>query len=230
MKKLMLALTICVLAVSCDSPQRNRLASVTTGDGVQAPVPGNNNNNNNNNNPFNTGATTGSNNGGQNPTKVNPPAGFESCDLSPNKYYAAGIGYMGICQSSMNEGQVAVYPELSDSLKTCLIPTYRDGSGNSTYLGQPQCFLPVALKISYGTLYKTRSGFTGNPINGVMIMKESSLTAYYSCMNAYVNYASSACPYGPRTSAACDHAARALMTTSCNDFKAAHSYLDIPLR
>lgn len=234
MKKLFLVLPLLILAVACDSPQRTRLGkSAATGDSLNQP------NNGSPTNPWGSGGTTGSSNGSNTPK----PPGFENCDLSA-KYYAAGINYIGLCQSTQDETSIAVFTTVADTAKTCLIPTYKDSTGSSTYLGQPQCFLPEANKVTMGKLYKTRTGFTGNPITGVMVMKEASLGAYFTCMDAYVSFPRSMCPKGAqtnqycynlyqqcpagaRTSAYCDQIARTDMNTKCSNFKTDHSYIDI---
>ena len=228
MKTLMLPLSLFLLATACDSPQRNRLAMASNvGNGLTQPT-------STTTNPWTTGTTTGSSTvgtttGGAAATTTRPP-GYDSCDLSA-KYYAAGINNMGICQSTLDETEVAVYSTVTDSVRTCLIPTYKDTIGSSTYLGQPQCYLPEKEKVSIGKMYKTRPGFTTNPLNGVMIMKEGSLTAYFTCMNAYANFSDPTyCPAGARTNASCAQMAASVMTAKCNDFKAVHSYLDVKLK
>lgn len=218
MKILLLTLPLLLFAVACDSPQRTRLGStVNTGNGLTQP--------NTTTNPWGTGGTTGSSTGsGSNGSTK--PAGFENCDLSA-KYYASGVNYIGLCQSTLDETSIAVNSTVSDTARTCLIPTYKDGSGSSTYLGQPQCFAPQAGVVTMGKLYKTRSGFTNNPISGVMVMKEASISAYYTCMNAYVNFTHPNCPYGAKTNAYCDSMAKSQMQTICNNFKADHPYIDV---
>jgi hypothetical protein len=244
MKIIFLTLSVFLLA-SCDQPQRNRLSN-TIIPGAANPVstsqPWGN--------PFNnttggmTGATTAGATGGT--TGSTRPPGFENCDLS-QKYYASTINYMGICQSTLDETSVAISSSVSDAIRTCLIPTYKDNAGSSTYLGQPQCYAPVANQVMMGKLYRTRNGFSNLAINGVMVMKEGSLTAYFTCMDAYVSFPRSMCPNGPQTSQSCyqlyvtcpngaqtspncDQIARSAMNTKCNDFKAIHSYIDIRLR
>ena len=221
MKTLMLSLVTLLLATACDNPQRNRLAtSLNTGNNLGTGTTAGSN-------PWSTGTTTGTTTGGTS-TNTRPP-GFENCDISA-KYYAAGINYMGICQSTTDETSVAINSTVTDTTRTCLIPTYKDSAGSSTYLGQPQCYIPQAGVVSTGNIYKTRTGYTTSPINGVMVMKEQSLTAYFTCMDAYTSYRSTACPYGPTTNANCDAYARQLMTQKCNDFKATNAYIDIRLK
>lgn len=238
MKTLCASFILLLLATACDSPQRNRLASsVNTGNGLGQP-------NGANTNPWGTsgsttGFTTGGTTGGSSGTPPKPP-GFENCDISA-KYFAAGINYMGICQSTQDEASVAVHSTVTDSARTCLIPTFKDANGNSTYLGGPQCYAPQAGAITMGQIPKSRAGFMDKPINGVMIVKEASLTAYYTCMDAYVSFTHPLCPQGSNTNTYqqnyppyqivnCKAMASASMTTKCNNFKADHSFLDIRLK
>lgn len=221
MKKLILSLSLLALASSCDSPQRNRLTNnLSTGNGMTQP-------NGTNTNPWST-TTGGTTTGGTGTTTTKPP-GFENCDITPT-HYAAVIGYTGICQSTLDETSVAVKSTVTDTNRTCLIPTYKDAAGSSTYLGQPQCFAPQQNVVTMGSVYKTRTGFTQLAINGLMVMKEASLTAYFTCMDAYVSFKTTQCPYGPQTNTYCADLARQYMTVKCNDFKAAHPYLDIRLK
>lgn len=220
MKTLLITLSFILLATACDNPQRNKLASsANTGNGLTNPT-------GTTTNPWTTSGTTGSSSGGTVSTK---PPGFENCDISP-KYYAAGINYIGICQSTIDETQVAVKPTVTDSARTCMIPTYKDNSGSSTYLGQPQCFSPQENVVTMGQLHKTRQGFTTSPLNGVMIMKEVSLTAYFTCMDAMITFTHPQCPYGANTNAYCNQMARSIMTTKCNNFKVDHAYVDVRLK
>lgn len=105
------------------------------------------------------------------------------------------------------------------------------------YLGQPQCTFHTANQVVYGNIPKTRSGFTGYPINGVIILKRSAYPAYFSCMNAYANFGTanypvSGCPYGAQTSAQCAAAAQNYMSTLCNQFKSVYNsqYMDVRLK
>lgn len=228
MKLSLFLFSLLMITSSCDSPQRNRImSSATNGNGLSQPGT------TTNTNPWGTGnttsGTTGSTTGGTTSNTPSKPAGFENCDLSPNQY-AAVIGYMGICQSTLDETSVAVNSTITDTTRTCLIPTYKDQAGSSTYLGQPQCFLPKQGEVTMGKLYKTRNGFTSYGINGVMVMKERSLTAYFTCMDAYVTFTHPNCPYGAKTNGYCDQLARSLMATKCNNFKMDNPYLDIRLK
>jgi hypothetical protein len=243
MKILSGTLLLLILATSCDSPQRNRLATtVNNGNGLSQP------NGATATNPWGTAGTTGGSSGGTSGsgsgTSTRPP-GFDNCDITA-KYYAAGINYMGICQSTLDETSVAVNSTVSDSARTCLIPTYKDQSGSSTYLGNPQCFAP-APGVVMGQLAKTRSGFTDKALNGVMVIKEASITAYYRCMNFYIDFPASECPNGrntnqycaqlyqqcyngANTNSYCAQKANSDMAIECNNFKSNHAYIDIRLK
>src|SRR4051812_27603299 len=117
MKYLILTLLFSQL-MGCDAPQRVRTPgslenSVLPG-GLSNPVT----------EPAFPNTTSGSTSG---TTPLQQP-GFTGCDLTP-RYYAAAIGYIGICQSTLDETSLAVRPTISDSSQTCLIPTYKDASG-----------------------------------------------------------------------------------------------------
>jgi hypothetical protein len=227
MKSYFILLIIVVLVSSCDTPQRNRMTTtVSTGSGYSAYDPSSGNNQDPS--PWSTGSTSGFSGGGTSGNSQSNPPGFENCDITPN-YYAASIGHTGICQSSLSETSIAIKSTVSATTRTCLIPTYKDSAGNSTYLGGPQCFIPQENVVTSGQVYKTRQGFSHLSLNGLMIMKEASLTAYFTCMDAYVAFRSSQCPQGAQTSGPCAQAARDYMTFKCNDFKATHPYLDVRL-
>ena len=221
MKTLLITISFILLATACDNPQRNKMASsVNTGNALSNPA-------GTTPNPWTNSGTTGASSGGTVTTK---PPGFENCDITPSYLYTAGINYIGICQSTLDETQVAVKPTVSDSVRTCMIPTYKDAAGNSTYLGQPQCFTPQQNVVTTGQLHKTRQGFTSSPLNGMMIMKEVSLTAYFTCMDAMITFTHPQCPYGANTNAYCNQMARSIMNTKCNNFKVDHSYIDVCLK
>ena len=226
MKTLLISISLLLLATACDSPQRNRIPVYgNMGNTLGQPAPSTTTTN-----PWTTSTTgtTGTSSGGA--ATAPKPAGFENCDITPSYLQAAGINYIGICQSTLDETAVAVKPTVTDSVRTCMIPTYKDNAGNSTYLGRPQCFAPQENIVTVGQLQKTRAGFTASPLNGVMIMKEGSLTAYFTCMDAYIGFTHPQCPYGAKTNGYCDQMAKSIMTTKCNNFKTDHSYIDVCLK
>lgn len=231
-----------LILTGCDQPQRNRLPNHV--------IPGSTNpvsTNSSWGNPFSNGNTGTTQSGGpSSATGGTKPPGFENCDLS-HRYYATNIGHMGICQSALDEKVIAVSSSISDNNRTCLIPTYKESSGSSTYLGQPQCYQPQVNQVMNGTLYRTRTSYNHLPLNAVMVMKESSLSAYFTCMDAYSNFPQSICPQGPQSNPNCQQlftncpngpqsnnychsVAQQNMTTKCEDFKATHSYIDIRLK
>lgn len=243
MKSYILLIPLLSLIVACDAPQRTRAPSTYitgyTNSGPTTGAPGSN--------PGTypyvpTNPTTTA------PTPTTTTPGFESCDLT-HKYQTADVGWFGICQSKQDETLFKFRPSLtSTSVRTCLIPTYRDASGASTYIGNPQCTYTKSNVVVDGKLYKDRSGFSGYPINGVIVMREPLLPEYISCMHGYVNWPSnvcasgsnssycshwrSMCPYGGRTGGACDTEARNYMANICNSFKTKYpnAYVDISVK
>jgi hypothetical protein len=225
MKNVFAYLFILTLVASCDAPQSTRLVPgasnaltnpvpTTTGgfSGVTTAGTG-------------LGVVTGGSTSGSSTTP-----GFQNCDITP-KYYAPGLGYLGLCQSSIDETQIALKPTVTDtSSRTCLIPTFKDVDGSSAYIGQPQCTYTTQNTVVIGQLAKSRSGFSTYSLNGVMVMKETALTAYFQCMDAYTSYVSQACPMGAKTNANCDAYARNWMADLCNTFKTSNSYLDVRLK
>lgn len=238
MKNMSYILLLAFLLVGCDAPQRTRdVPGYAFGEnyngpqltsGFQGNTTGGLTSGSTTGGTTSGQTTSGTTSGGTTGTGVTP--GFETCDLS-GKYYASNTGYFGVCQSTVDETQFMFKPSSTDqSVRTCFIPTYKDQNGSSAYIGQPQCTLTTQNVSVTGRLYKTRSGFQQYPLNGVMVMKEPSLGAYFTCMDAYASYVSQACPYGARTSPACDQYARNYMAQKCNDFKATQPYVDIRLK
>lgn len=195
------------------------------------------------------GSTTGSTSGGGTTTGTTTGGqgtGFESCDLA-DRYHTITIGHFGICQSTQDETLFKLRTSLgSPTERVCLIPTYKDATGSSTYIGQPQCTYTEAGKVIQGKLFKNRTGFESYALNGVIVMKEALLPQYFNCMNAYLNWPAplcpqgpqtsqycygwiQACPYGARTNANCDAEAKRYMTQTCTSFKSTYSnsYADI---
>jgi hypothetical protein len=222
MKSIILSLSLLSL-MACEAPSRTR-TGVLSNPASSTQTPSTTSGVNSGSNPWTSGETTTGQNSGSSSNTL--PAGFETCDIS-QKYFASGINYIGICQSKLNETQIIANPSVTNtSVRTCLIPTYKTGNGASTYLGQPQCFYPTANQITAGSLVKSRNGFTNNPITGAMVMLETSTTAYFTCMNSYVNFVNTYCPANP---SACSNQASQHMNSVCNDFKSRHSYVDLCL-
>lgn len=244
--KQLLIFSLFIFAVGCDSPQRSRnpinyingstlgnASGQTTGGFSSIPTTPS------------TGTTTGSTTG----TTTTTP-GFETCELDgKNKYYVVDIGYFGLCQSTADETAIMFKPSLSStSARVCLIPTYKEASGSSTWLGQPQCTYTTSNQVVSGKLYKDRSGYASYPIRGVIVMKEALLPEYFGCMNAYTNWPANVCqtnaytqycqywgprcPYGSRSNAVCDTEARNYMNQLCTTFKTKYSsaYGDLTVR
>ena len=239
MKNYIVSAFILTLLVGCDAPVRTR-------DGIF----------NTNGNALNDGSgggftetpnksddtmtTSGSGSGDATVT------GFANCDQTKTET-APTIGNTSICQHQSDETIVLVKTSVTDlTTRLCLIPTYKDEMGSSTYIGQPQCFYAKENVSTQGKLYKNRQGFFGNgvpfaqlPLKGVMVMKETSLTAYFNCMNAIGNFPrTQMCPNGAQTAPYyaggqlinCPAMAQTQMNTYCSDFKVSHSYLDWRLK
>lgn len=244
MKKYFLLLSLLALVTGCDSPQRTRTPSTwVNGSALENPT-----NQSGILNPSTTagsisGATSGSASG------VTSTPGYESCDLS-DRYHTIDIGFFGLCQSTQDETLFKFKTSLtSTTVRTCLIPTYKESNGSSTYIGQPQCTYTTAGQIFSGKLYKNRPSLEQYPLNGVIVIKEPLLSQYIGCMNGYVNWPQNACPSGPsstsycaywsprcpyggRTNGTCDTEGRNYMGQICTTFKNqySNSYIDIRTR
>ena len=243
MKNKILLLSLLAFVTACDAPQRTRAPQTyVTGNNVENPS-----NSSGNFQPSTTGSagggsTTGSTSGGSGP-------GFESCNISADTYQTVDIGFFNVCQSTQTETLFKFRTSLtSTSVRICLIPTYKESNGSSTYIGQPQCTYTTAGQVVSGQLVKDRPGFTSYPLNGVIVMKEPLLPEYFACMQGYVNWPANVCqsgsspsycsywqprcPYGARSNASCDAEARNYMASICNSFKSRYgnSYSDIRTR
>ncbi len=218
MKTILLLVSLSLLAVSCDAPQRTRLTNLSKST-INTP--------NGNSNAVNVG----------NDTKTEPApttvAGFENCkfDSTATK---SGIGSYSFCQNASDESFImvkSVTVTLTEML--CFIPTLKSADGSSTYLSnQPQCASVQAGKTISGYIRKNRTGYESASINGVIAIKRSLLAAYYNCMDAYYAYVSAACPYGYQTNATCATYAANYRTSICNTFKTSYynDYIDLRLK
>jgi hypothetical protein len=243
MKKILFYSLSLVLIVGCDTPQRTRVQQTFSGNGLQQPTTSGSGSG------LVSGTTSGTTTGGTTTPGTSLGAGFENCDIS-NKYHTVDLGHFGLCQSSQAETTFKVRFSLESSqIRNCLIPTYKDAAGNSTYIGQPQCTYVQSASVNQvvnGMLYKNRPGFESFPLNGVIVMKEPLLPEYIRCMHGYINWLPQACANGPGTSsycnywiprcpngaqsnAMCDQEARNYMSNICTSFKTKYqnSYLDI---
>jgi hypothetical protein len=245
MKNVLISACVLTLLMSCDAPVRSRIPlkseSLKDSNNINSYNDSNSNAISYNSGSLEESSITSSPTSGQ-VTDSN----FPTCDLS-TKYNTTQVGHFGLCQSSVDETLFKVKFTMTTSVRNCLVPLYKDASGSSTYIGQPQCTaVNQSEKIILGTLHKSRSGFESYPLNGVIVMKEPLLPEYFKCMHAYINWLPQACPSGPRSSAycsywippcphgaksnaTCDQAAKHYMSEICNSFKSKHSnaYIDI---
>jgi hypothetical protein len=220
--------------VACDVPSQRRQLIKSGSSNVANPneISGQNN--------FNSGNTT--------VNSATNGTGFENCSLAP-KGSTISLGSIGVCQNSLDQTQIKFQSSTSDSsMRTCLIPTYKQADGSSLYLSsQPQCTLTEANKIYTGKLLINRSGFENYQMNGVIVMKENIMPSYYECMNAYAFYTQNRnCTYEqdyqvcrqqlayyPNShQTCCQRQAQNYQTLVCNTFKSnfGSQYLDIRLR
>jgi hypothetical protein len=194
MKKLSIIVSLSLLALSgCDAPEKVRYDN-----SLGASNASNTLTDSGTTSGSTTGTTTGSNNGNSQPT------GFQNCNTNPT-YYAASTGQMSVCQSSANELKIRLGFTTANSNQndqTCIIPMHKDGSGNSFYIGSAQCTNHTVGQVIYGDMVKNRAGYTNYNLNAVMIMKYSSTTAFFQCMNGYAS-GFLACPSLPAVNAQC---------------------------
>jgi len=225
--------------IACEAPQRTRLQSAY--DSMT--------------NPYTDGQNKSPESGGEkgdfgNDNTSSPPTSSEysHCDFS-YRYHTVDIGHFAVCQSRNDETKFKFKTQMANrNVQVCLIPTYRDASGSSTYLGNPQCLYTEAGKEYEGRLYKDRNGFSGYTINGVIVLKYGLHTGYYSCMNAALNWPANICPHpnynptcyqyysncpgGASTNGNCSALANNYMRQVCENFKSTYSnsYADISTR
>jgi hypothetical protein len=228
--------------LGCDVPQRTRLPLSSSSSDSESATTTDPNAISYESGTLGDSSTSGSTSTGTTQTDSD----FPSCDLS-YKYSTVDIGSFGLCQSSVTETSFKVKFGTATSTRNCLIPLYKDSTGSSTYIGQPQCTsVTQSGEQLQGTLYKNRSGFESYPLNGVIVMKEALLPEYFNCMHGYLNWIAQACPsginsspycyywvprcpYGAKTNSTCDQAARSYMSEICTTFKSRYgnSYVDI---
>lgn len=223
------------LVSACDNPARTRApvtyvtsnnSSTTAGtaSGAVGTTPGT----------INSGTTTA---GGT--TGSTTVSGFESCDLT-QKYHTVDVGFFGLCQNTADKTIFKLSPgQTSSTSRVCLIPIFKDSNSKTMPIGDPQCTLTEAGKVVQGKLYKY-SSYESYALSGVMVMKESLLTPYYNCMNAYAKWLPLSCPNGVYTNSYCSYympmcpnggqsnqscatAANTYMNSVCTSFKNTYS-------
>ncbi|MBL7665719.1 MAG: hypothetical protein JNM93_11350 [Bacteriovoracaceae bacterium] len=211
---LLLILAACDAPVSTrnfqpDDPEDDPLQTTTTGGTT----------------PTTTTATVTTTTGGTTGNGLGP--GFENCNINPT-LYTATIGYVAVCQSSQqqnlfklkfSETDLDYYPN-----STCLVPMHKYSTGSSRYIG-PEQFLQHQANVVYtGQLYKfTNEGATA--LNSVMVLKCTSLSAFYNCMDAASLFIAQNCPYNVTTS--CSNAAQSYMQSTCTSFTSQHGYIQV---
>ncbi len=217
MKYLMIVLLVVI--VGCDTPTRSRFPSTGSSSdaiGTTPTTPG-----------VFTPAPTIPGTPTTPTTPVVSSPGFENCNLSKNNT-SADLGSVGVCRSTIDETHIRYVSSLSNSSsRTCIIPTYKNQAGSTTYLGEAQCFYTTAETVVEGRLVKNRPGFSQLALNGVTIMREGLLVEYFACMNAAVQYTNYYCPANP-SYLPCAQAAANYQAQLCNQFKSKYpnNYVD----
>jgi len=214
-----------VLLISCDRPQQIRydgLGGTYTADPFQ------------DNQNTTTTTTTGGDTNFNTTQEDDLGPGFQFCNLNPiHIHYTADMGYFAVCQSDVSESQFVLKMKESDfSQGTCIIPMNRAPNGTSVYLGAAQCTYHAANQVMRGTLHKNRTGFETMTINSVMIMKRTTLTSFFACMDAVKDFVHKNCPACPNSCSSqswyqCQNAAQAEMARLCNYFESQGNYMQI---
>ncbi len=161
-------------------------------------------------------------------------AGFSNCSLNVT-HYTSDVGYFAVCQSSTNNDQIALkFQETDFTQGSCVVPLNRDASGTTVYLGSAQCTYHNANQVLQATLVKNRVGYETKPVNSLMIMKRSTLSSFFGCMDAvpnflYNNIQCRACPANcsSQTWTQCLSAAQADMSRLCGYFESNANYIQV---
>ena len=234
MKPVLLSVALMFALTACDAPQRVRTPGTTYDSNLNT-----SGNSSNFTSSGSSGSTTGSTTGTTTTTTGSTSGGTTtsgqsiSCIKTVTAYHA-GLGNVDVCQDSANEVYFKMTFSTTDqSDGTCLVPMYKDGSGNSTYLGSAQCTKHNQGDSLYGNLNKNRSGYSGYQINSVMVLKYSGTNAFFQCMNAYGSYYQSCMSSylnNPYYQSYCNSQATSYMTNMCNTFKSNYPYSQVSTR
>lgn len=223
------------IITSCDAPVRTRVPSNTYLSDVGASGVDDNgvvaNPDTNGGNGTITTGGTGISTGSEN---------FPGCEYLSPQYNGGSIGYFGLCQGIDSRQFKAV---LAESVPTCFVPVHILNSGNSFKLGMPQCLPNPTPDTQYPWTF-VKEGVAPNfnmprpeAINGVMVIRSTSVNAYMACMDAKENYfvvAQGCCAqtvYNSSTNKyncvqpnpACEAAANAEANFRCGQFVQNHS-------
>jgi len=226
---------ISIFSISCDAPQRTRYPSSTA---------------------YNGGGDNGSftddgqgqveDTGGQGieTTNTDSEPGFSNCANTP-QYAGGSIGYFDLCQHDNDERRYKALFAQGDTSGTCFVPVHLQGA-QSFKLGKAECVHNAANQNYFMTLSKEMvpPTFTyprSESINGVMVLKATSLNAYMGCMNSKEDYLlsgySQVNPGQPccfqriyhsgryhclQANPTCDSAANNAAAVTCNNFKSTH--------
>ncbi len=237
MKLLTLLTLLSFFLVSCDAPVRTRVPTdeTLTKGGIDTASQ-------NEDEGDDGDDGTGNDGNGNNGNNQNEEPGYEDCAYLTPQFNGGSIGYFGVCQNSNDErGHKAIFAE-SSTQGTCFVPIHIQNSGNSFKLGRAECVHNQANKNYYMTLTKelVPPNFSyprPEKINGVMVIKATSLNAYMGCMNSKEDFfiSTQGCcynqVYNPSTgrnncinpNPQCDQAANNYANNVCNAFVQAHT-------
>lgn len=214
MKKTFILLTLCFLWQACDPPPRARYINNT-------PETSNTSTDDTNTNNVSDDTTSADSNDENNSDQITDDSssddqGFSNCNMNYN-YSLNSLGYIGLCQSSLDQRQFKFKMSQTDTTNgTCFVPIHILSNGNSFKLGTAECVHNQADKVYYMTLNKNRS----EQINGIMVIRASSLNSYMQCMNAKAYYIANhpGCEY----QAQCMYYAEQYAYNTCTQFKNNH--------
>jgi hypothetical protein len=228
--KTALFITLLFGLAACDAPMRVRtnpttVNGVNDGSGINTNGPGTGG--------FDpVGTTTGTTTGGG--TTGNTSGGQSINCIKNAVAFHAGLGNVDVCQDSGNEVLFKLTFSTTDqSDGTCVVPMFKDSTGNSLYLGNAQCTKHNQGQSMIGQLNKNRPGHSGYQINSVMVLKYSGTNAFFQCMNGYgfrLNECMAQFGGNPFYQTYCQGQAQTYMTNLCNAFKNNYPYSQVNTR
>ena len=169
--------------VSCDRPARTRFPTTSGSDPIDAIINGDGGGQNvsDNDNGSDDDIT-------ETDDDLTEP-GYDNCSLTGYPFWGgSSIGYLNICQNSLNESTFKLKMANSDtSTGTCFIPVHIQSNGSSFNVGIAECFHNQANKVYDMILSKNR----GESVNGVFVIKAGTpVNEYFRCMSAKTDYLS----------------------------------------
>jgi len=213
--KILSVLILSVVIQSCDSPQRTRspfgseVGEFGTNSGSEDAFTSIDTDNSGGNVPPQTENDTNRDLLGE---------GYDSCNLNYTQSTTNAIGYFALCQNSMIPTGFKLKMAQSDTNSgTCFVPIHIQSNNTAFNIGIAQCVRNNAEQVYDMNLATTRNEL----LNGVMIVKASSIDYYMACMSAKVKYINQYCPNNPNNQQ-CTLLAEQYASTVCNEFAGNH--------